>query len=435
MLEDDIMSPTSTETTRVRRGIAVGLAALAIISFILAVQGYFVAATAVTVASLIGVGGVLWKGWARHPLTFVGAGLILIGLTLGMVSAAHADFVITPNPNPMGLTYDHGVYVGFYEDTTTDQRWVTLSAVTATAEVFLGGASDLWLYYGPTANGDAEVWVSDTPITERPISAGATKVDVQDDYDDYMDWVLANEMLGEGLYDVTAPGGCSLSCNAMRKASDGYQDAIDAEFDRLISVASFGMISGGVATIAGVTYYISTPSTVLFGGGMLTAEAFACLTGGLVLVGIGAAGYLYLTMQSNAAGSTWAADPANGCPGCGFEMGTYGWFYTGAGTDMCVNPACGFEGDLDGETGHQDCDGEDEDADAHDLGSTKPREPIGFEKEHWAPPFYGGGGVGGGEPDDDCNHYTGQACIDGGCSPGVVSCLLCTQSRPGCVYY
>jgi len=389
---------------------------------LLAIAG-FVAILSDEIAIAIGiiVGGGALLGFAiekrllPRPVAAVCALVIICAMGLLVYSSASAASLV---PYKGGASARE-ISADMWEDGT--ERWVQLVALTTTGEQMMGGFPALYLY----SDGVKDRWLSESPIAGHPVRG--THVNVQGVFDDIVSVAFGSgEESGEYTYFGSGSAGCAISCNEIRRESPNCADAAALEWGRLMERLAVGLALTGIGVAGGVVWHQSVATSSLMAGG-ITLEALAGFTAALALLGLGTIAYVWLLFKAESACLAYAADEMNGCPGCGFVEGTEGWVYTGLGTDMCVNPACGVV--LDGTAGHKDDGddrGDDDDGDGDDRFA--PPEDPGLDvpdREHYGGSDFDGGGIALG---DGCYSATGNACVRAGCGPTVIACDICDDS-------
>lgn len=300
-----------------------------------------------------------------------------------------------------------------WEDVASGERWMELFPV-APMLVEEVGAEPVWIHFDP-----AELVAT---IADRPTVPESARIAPLD-----LDLVALNGLMGDVVYaHMSNSGGsslapCELSCYDLRKQSPHYSGLLDASTQSgLTDTVGGGLmaIGGGLITwiVAGGVVKATAAGATLAAGALL---GVAVVAGAVLIVG-GLTMIQNATDDAYAAAEDWAANPSNGCPGCGYEMtGTKGWVYD-AGADVCYDPECsdgnepqeqeeaGGGGSSSGGDGDGGIDPEslqvcEVDGDSDDFGSGPPT-------------FAGAGGGEAGSVPSTCEgtemSYSGEDCED-----------------------
>lgn len=309
--------------------------ALGVAAAILAKQGFRRPAAALAIALATFLASLFWR--ARRVMTTLqrvaaagGVALLIVGGLIGMSGTARAADHDTPS-----------VSLRVWENEATGERYAEIEAFAPLLREQLGSGT-VHVYFNPetlTAVVDSHPLVpEDTRLVEVPIDQQVLNL-------------MIDDLLPTSFYSESpdASGECAKSCYDMRRASTTYHSIYKTNLD----AGQDGALSDG-AVVAGSALLgfaagslLTTTTTVGAAGTSVVTVALSSNPAGWAILALGAAvvvggaaiHYMNQRDEARAAAETWAGNPANGCPGCGYVSGTFGWWYDNA-ADMCVNPDC-----------------------------------------------------------------------------------------------
>ena len=388
-------------------------------------EGLWPGALALTLMVIV-VGCVIFKRqWSN--MTGFQRGVAVTGVALIVLSAVLTTPVLA---NAQEYEPTHAwASVHAWEDASTGEKWGEMIPLDP-AVVHELGDQPIWFYIGPEVGEKLPT-----------IPANAEMVP--------LDHILVNEMIGDilmgPLYSESdsEPDGCYLSCYEMRTGSVEYQSILNQSQNQAVGGAlADGALAGGVGLMVfasgallantGAGAGTAASATAAFAAAGLAGTLAGILLIGVVVVAVGATLYVANEWyEAREAANNWAADKANGCPGCGFTGRTLGWDYD-AGNDMCVNPECQPE-----EDGEPDDTGTDDGGGSGGGGGGSKTDGSGPPPDTSTP----GGGSWGGVEDEDgdeyCSEGTLYSCSGSDCEPwypaanAETECTVCIYPDNG----
>jgi len=309
--------------------------ALGCAAVLLANHGFRRSVSLLTVALAAFLASLFWQvrkvmTTAQRLAAVGGVAMVVLGGLLAMSGTAVAD-----------EDESHAVSLRVWENQDTGERYAELVPYGSPLQEQLG-AGTVYVYFNPETL---------TAVVDRHGLApeGVDLVEVPVDQHALHIMLDALDSMPFSAEREGGADGCAISCYELRRTSAAYHSIYKTSLDASQDAAlSDGAVVTGTALLGFAAGSLLTTTTTVGSGGIaVVSGALSSNPAGWTLFALGAvvvaggAAIHYMNQRDEArfAAEAWAANPANGCPGCGYVNGTFGWWYDSP-ADMCVNPEC-----------------------------------------------------------------------------------------------